>query len=102
MIRNLTNLSVQKLKYNGKQKIYWNSNLRGFGVRVGKRTKTYVVMVGKHRKQISLGRYPTDKLKDERSKAKHILLQHAGRISLTLDDAKEELLTLIALDDLGY
>jgi len=49
-------------------------------------------MVGKHRKQISLGRYPTDSLKDERNKAKHILLQHAARTSLTVDDAKAEFL----------
>ena len=65
MIKNLTDLSIQKLKFNGKHMIYWDSNLGGFGVRVGKRTKTFVVMVGKERKVISLGRYPDDKLKDQ-------------------------------------
>lgn len=56
MINNLTDISIQHLMVKGKQVICWDSNLKGISVRVGKRTKTYVVMVGKDRKQVSLGR----------------------------------------------
>ena len=90
--KNLTDLAIQRLKYNGKTTTYWDSNLKGFGVRVGKRTKTFTVMTGKDRKVITVGRYPDENLKDIRTKAKQTLLIHAGRTSLTLDDAKEEFL----------
>ena len=46
--KNLADLAVQKLKYNGKQSFYWDTNLKGFGVRVGKNAKTFVVLSGKY------------------------------------------------------
>lgn len=90
--KNLTDLSVQRLKYKDKSTTYWDTNLKGFGVRVGKRTKTFTVMTGKDRKVITVGRYPDDNLKDSRAKGKQLLLRYAGRTSLTVDDAKAEFL----------
>jgi integrase len=92
VIKNLTDLAIQKLKYNGSQTVYFDATLKGFGVRVGKRTKRFIVAVGKDRKIISLGTYPEDKLKDERVKAKRLLLQYTGKHKIDLDDAREDFL----------
>ena len=51
--KSLTDLTVQKLKYNKKTTTYWDTSLKGFGVRAGKRTKTFVVMTGQDRKVIT-------------------------------------------------
>ena len=42
MIIHLTDLALQKLTAEG-QDLYWDTNLPGFGVRVGKRAKTFIV-----------------------------------------------------------
>ena len=66
----LTDLSIKALKPTGKQVTHWDENLAGFGVRVSQKgTKTFVVMVGKERKLISLGRYPHLSLKTARTEA---------------------------------
>lgn len=89
--KNLTDLVIKRLKYSGKTTTYWDTNLKGFGIRVGKRTKTFIVMVGKDRKVITVSRYSDEeKLKDIRTEAKRLLLQNSGRSNLTVDDAKEE------------
>ncbi|MEJ8568808.1 tyrosine-type recombinase/integrase [Elongatibacter sediminis] len=71
----LTDLSVQRLKWDGKQTITWDTTLPGFGVRVGKNKKTFLIMVGKERRKVTIGHYPDDKLKDARNKAKSALLK---------------------------
>lgn len=72
---NLTDLTIKRLKWNGKQTTYWDKGLRGFGCRVGKYKKTLVVMVGKERKLITVGHYPDDKLRDVRLEAKRVMSQ---------------------------
>jgi hypothetical protein len=54
----LTDLSIANLKFQHPQATYWDALLPGFGVRVGSRSKTFVLMQGKTRKRITLGRYP--------------------------------------------
>jgi integrase len=89
--KNLTDLAIKRLKYSGKTTTYWDTNLKGFGIRVGKRTKTFIVMVGKDRKVITVRRYSDeDKLKDIRTEAKRLMLQETGKPNLTIDDAKAE------------
>lgn len=69
----LTDLSVQRLKWDGKQTITWDSTLPGFGVRVGKHKKTFVVKA--ENRLITVGHYPDNKLKDIRTEAKRLMLQ---------------------------
>jgi integrase len=71
----LTDLSVQRLKWDGRQTVTWDSTLPGFGVRVGKHKKTFVCMVGKERRLVTVGHYPDDKFKDARNTAKGVMLQ---------------------------
>lgn len=87
----LTDLSVQRLKWDGKQTITWDSTLPGFGCRVGKLKKTFVCMVGKERKLITVGHYPDDKLKDARNVAKGVMLQ-VHKPSTDTETLKEEYL----------
>ena len=89
---NLTDLTVKRLKWAGKQATYWDSNLPGFGVRVSKKKKTFVVMVGKQRKLISVGHYPDDTLKDSRSEAKSILIDWSGTPLRNAQKAKKSFL----------
>lgn len=76
--KNLTDLVVQRLKYKGTQEKYWDTNLKGFGVRLGKKTKTFVVMTGTQRKLITIGHYPDIDLKSARLIARGVLLNSVG------------------------
>jgi integrase len=70
----LTDLSIQKLPLQEKgQKTYRDDTVPGFGIRVGTRTKTFVVMYGKRRQLKTLGKYPSKTLRDARSEAKKFL-----------------------------
>ena len=53
----LTDIIVRTLKPMGYATL-WDAQLRGFGIRCGLSSKTWVVMVGKHRQRITVGRYP--------------------------------------------
>jgi integrase len=63
----LTDLTVRTLKSDGAQLDYWCSKTPGFGVRVGKRTKTFMAKVNNRR--IGLGAYPAISLQAARRKA---------------------------------
>jgi integrase len=54
----LTDLSVRALKPSNGQITYWDTNLPNFGVRVGTKAKTFVVLLGTERQRVTLGRYP--------------------------------------------
>jgi integrase len=54
--------------------ILWDSDLRGFGCRAGKSSKTFVVLVASGRRH-KLGRYPTLSLAQARQKAKDKLAE---------------------------
>ena len=70
----LTDLAVQKLPYREQgQKTFWDDLVPAFGVRVGTRTKSFVVMYGSERRLKTLGRYPTVPLKTARTEAKRFL-----------------------------
>jgi integrase len=69
----LTDLSVNALKSVGKQAKYFDKALPAFGIRVGKKRKTFVVMTGTDRKLISIGHYPTLSLANARREARKIL-----------------------------
>lgn len=66
---NLTDLAVRQLSFSDDQVTYWDTTIKGFGLRVSRTTKTFIVMRGKERTRISLGRYPETSLKTARASA---------------------------------
>jgi hypothetical protein len=71
----LTDVAIKRLNppSSGQLKI-WNTKLPGFGLLVGKRTKTFLVLTGKDLRNKTLGRYPDLSLNDAQSEAKKYLL----------------------------
>jgi integrase len=61
----LTDLSVRNLP----EGLHFDARLPSFGIRVGKRRKTWTVIKGKNRTKISLGHYPEMSLADARKRA---------------------------------
>jgi integrase len=64
-----TDLALQKLKPTPGYITYWDKALPSFGIRVGLLGKTFVLVRGKNRKRVSLGKYPKISLQDARRKA---------------------------------
>ena len=77
----LTDLSLQKLKWEGKQAKYWDISTPAFGVLVSQKVKSFIVMRGKTRKLETIGRYPDLSLKDARKRAKSLLATETGKES---------------------
>jgi integrase len=68
----LTDLSVRALKFSDAQTTYWDDALPAFGVRVGRRTKTFIVVQSGGRRT-KVGSYPNTSLQDARKAAKLLL-----------------------------
>lgn len=66
----LTDLSVAKLPFKHPQYTAWDALLPGFGCRVGSRSKTWILMTGKERKRLTIGRYPVMSLQKAREAAR--------------------------------
>lgn len=76
----LTSRGIDALKPQAKLYTAWDS-VGGFGVRVSpKGTKTFIVMRGKERKVITLGRYPNLALKDARARAMQQMIQSSSPV----------------------
>ena len=76
----LTDMTLQKLATPERgQQEFRDDTLPGFGVRVSKSAKTFVLVTGKagNRQRITLGRYPLLSLADARRKAQTILRDQA-------------------------
>lgn len=75
---------------------HWDDSLKGFGVRIGKQSKTFVALVASGRRQ-AIGRYPLMSLADARKEARRILAEkQLGKVRPThvaFDDAKNDFLT---------
>ncbi|MEG3143189.1 site-specific integrase [Sphingomonas sp. RT2P30] len=69
----LTDVSVKSLKPSEKYVTYFSDITPGFGIRVGKRSRTWIVMRGRERERVRLGSYPELSLADARKKAMQIL-----------------------------
>jgi integrase len=68
----LTDLSVRALKFSETQTTYWDDTLPAFGVRVGRRTKTFIVVQSGGRRT-KVGSYPDTSLQDARKAARLLL-----------------------------
>src|SRR5215467_10373989 len=64
----LTDITISKLAHQKAQVTYWDESLPAFGVRVGARRKTFIVVMNGGRR-IKLGNYPSKNLKDARREA---------------------------------
>lgn len=71
----LTDLSVKHLKTPAKGRAtYTDDVLPGFGVRVSSSgIKSFVLVMGRSRKRVTLGRYPTISVQEARARAKELL-----------------------------
>jgi integrase len=64
----LTDISISKLPQSKARVTYWDEGLPAFGVRVGARRKTFIVILNGGRR-IKLGNYPVTSLKEARRQA---------------------------------
>jgi integrase len=87
----LTDLAIQRLRASESYTTYYDAALPSFGIRVGKRARTFVILNGPMRRRISLGRYPVVTLKEARLKAHAIL---GGTIVPEQKDAPKALYVL--------
>jgi integrase len=72
----LTDLAIRHLKPEaGKQVTYLDKSLKGFGVRVGAESMTYILIYGPNRTRVKLGEVGIVKLVDARRKARTILAE---------------------------
>jgi integrase len=87
----LTDLSVQKFP----EGLYMDDRTLGFGIRVGKTRKTWLVVKGENRTKITLGHYPTMTLADARKRAQVTLGSPTQqKTHKSFEDAKEDFLAL--------
>jgi hypothetical protein len=86
----LTDLSVKALKGTDRYVSYMDTTTRGFGVRVGLRSKTWIVVRGRSRERITIGRYPDVSLSEARAEAKRLLstAPEAKAVSMTFAEAR--------------
>lgn len=90
----LTDIAVQRLKSDGAQTTYWDDALPAFGIRVGRRNKTWVVMFGERRQRRTVGHYPTMSLADARTEAKKLLAFKPQFVHITFGEALENFLAI--------
>ena len=90
----LTELSVRALKGSDQYVTYWDTTTPGFGIRVGKRSRTWTIMRGRHRERVTIGKYPDLSLAEARTEAKRQLVADSEpkAISKTFKEAREEFL----------
>lgn len=92
----LTDLSIKALKPSENYITYWSDTTPGFGLRVGKRSRTWTVMRGRLRERVTLGHYPDVSLADARREALRVLSEERlgpKAASVSLKDAREAFLT---------
>src|SRR5262245_38127345 len=85
----LTDVTIGKLPQSKAQITYWDEGLPAFGVRVGARRKTFIVIV-KPGQRIKLGNYPFTTLKDARQAAYRWLSDRNGKAAAGDAPAAEE------------
>lgn len=92
----MPNLTDASIKATTGPAMLWDASLKGFGVRIGKEAKTFIVLIDNKGRRQKLGRYPTLTLSQARNEAKRILAEkQLGRIKPTFtafEDAKNSYL----------
>ena len=86
MRQHLNDMVISNLK-TGATYIVWDTGLPTFGIRVGRRTKTFIIK--QHNRYYVLGRYPIVGLKQARDEAKRrIALKYFPQQSVNASDAR--------------
>jgi len=90
-VLHLTDMAVRALKPTDGYVSYWDDTTPGFGIRVGKRSKTWTVMRGRNRERISIGKYGDLSLAEARAEAKRLLstAPEPRVVALTFAKARE-------------
>lgn len=90
----LTDLSVRALKPTAKYTSYMDTTTRGFGIRVGLHTKTWIVVRDKSRVRLVIGKYPDLSLSEARTEAKKLLSENPEPKSVprSFKEARDEFL----------
>jgi integrase len=96
----LTNSSVCKLHFSGESMLYWDTKLAGFGLRVGRNSKVFIVQerVDGKSYRVRIGKYGTYTLDQARTAAKAVLYDMSNGVikkeipslNITLGTAFEE------------
>jgi integrase len=90
-VPNLTDLTVQKLP----EGLHFDTKLPSFGIRVGKRRRTWLVIRGTNRTKVTLGHYPALTLAEARKKALGALSSpEQGKPRISYEKAVEAFLAL--------
>ena len=75
--------------------LHIDSKMPSFGIRVGARQRTWIVIKGPNRTKLSLGSYPEVSLQEARQKAAvEFMSPDLRRATITFDEAKQEFLAL--------
>ncbi|MEG3147148.1 site-specific integrase [Sphingomonas sp. RT2P30] len=90
----LTDVSVRALKGSDKYETFFDTKTAGFGIRVGKKSKTWIVVRDRSRAKQAIGKYPDLSLADARTEAKKLLstTPEAKVVSKTWAVARDEFL----------
>lgn len=87
-----TELAVKQLKPSSAA--YWDMQTPGFGIRIGRHTRTWIIMRGRSRERTAIGRFPDLSLSAARIEAKKLLLTvpepKAKVPSISFSDAKKQ------------
>jgi len=77
----LTDIAIKALRIDNGQRDFADDAIPGLALRVGKRAKTFMLVVGvdASRRRIKIGRYPDVKLADARSKARVLIGESQGK-----------------------
>lgn len=89
----ITDLTVPKLP----QGTHWDTRTRGFGLRVGKSTRTFIVLVASGRRR-TIGKYGPWSVADARTEAKRLLAEKALGKRFERRTAYEDALTSFLAD----
>jgi hypothetical protein len=95
-----TDLALRALPFSDTQVTYWDRSFPTFGLRVGRRSKTFIVVRNGGRR-VKIGDYARKSLKDARLEARRVLAERipdrnplgipaAQALTLFLDDRKKK------------
>ena len=80
-----TDISLRALRHSDTLVTYWDETMPAFGLRIGLRSKTFLVVHGGGRR-IKIGRFPDVSLADARKEAKRLLANPAPQLASRTPD----------------
>ena len=87
--KHLTDVVCQTISA-AKQTRFWDRSMPNFGLTVGPRSKTFMVMAGQSRKLVTLGKYPHMSLAEARREAHRVLGTYTPTATLSFSEARAD------------